>query len=160
MSFFIFIPDLGRSREPSGAESSSGNHQHQLNIATIQQDMASAAADIITSPNEVVAIIANDISQDSCSEQQCQEFGNNESSFLLPKEEECPLPITGVGNCQQENGECHNKEYLCPLQKSVAIIKVNIRDLMDKTIADKLPFLCPTPQENSYKPSQDEKLPC
>ncbi len=98
-------------------------------LCLFQQDMASAAV-IIQPPEDVVAIIANDISsQESSSEQQCQEFGNNESSYLLPKEEECPLPLTGGGSCPKENGKCHNKEYLCPLQKSVAIIKVNIRDL-------------------------------
>ncbi len=76
-----------------------------------------------TIPSDV-AIVGNDSSQDD-SDQLQQEFGNNESSYLLPQDEDIALPVVVTG-CQEENEKCDkNKEYLCPLQKSVAIIKVN-----------------------------------
>ena len=81
--------------------------------------MASAT----TIPSDV-AIVGNDSSQED-SDQLQQEFGNNESSYLLPQDEDIVLPVVATG-CQEENEKCDkNKEYLCPLQKNVAIIKVN-----------------------------------
>ncbi len=81
--------------------------------------MASAT----TIPSDV-AIIGNDSSQED-SDQLQQEFGNNESSYLLPQDEDIALPVVATC-CQEETEKCNkNKEYSCPLQKSVALIKVN-----------------------------------